>query len=299
MGNESDRLVADYLSRVGDVAQQRRLPADERARLVSGLRGEIDRRRATDAGAAETTETAVRGILGALGTPDEVVDRAGESPETPREPEPQPEPKVVAEPVAPPLAPVPGPRKGPEEPDWWDDAAGTPPGFVGGVEAPELFVPPAPEEDDPDPEPAGKAGRARRLARFLLRRRPAPAALVETEGAGAPARRVAPFVLLAALLLLGGAAFGSLLALAGGWVLAYGSRRLTPGEIRTAVFVLPGLSAAGGAVWLWGRVEGRWGEAVAEGGEAMSAAIATTWPWSLRCAAISSALFLLTRTRRA
>ncbi|CAM5299436.1 hypothetical protein STANM309S_04291 [Streptomyces tanashiensis] len=51
-------------------------------------------------------------------------------------------------------------------------------------------------------------------------------------------------------------------------------------------------------VWLWGRVEGRWGEAVAPGGEAMGAAVSETWPWVLRGAAIASALFLLWRSRR-
>ena len=50
MGIESDQLVYDYLSRVGDLAQQRQLPSATRMRLVSGLRDEIDRRRAKVAG---------------------------------------------------------------------------------------------------------------------------------------------------------------------------------------------------------------------------------------------------------
>ncbi|WP_086832117.1 hypothetical protein [Streptomyces sp. NRRL B-24572] len=121
----------------------------------------------------------------------------------------------------------------------------------------------------------------------------------ETEGAApARARLANPFVLLAALLLLGGAVFGSLVALAAGWLLAYASRRLTPAEVKGAVLVIPGLSAATGILWLWGRVQGRWGEAVAPGGEAMGAAISETWPWVLRGAAIASALFLLWRSRK-
>ncbi|GAP50816.1 hypothetical protein [Streptomyces azureus] len=44
MGIESDQVVYEYLSRVGDVAQQRQLPSAARMRLVSELRGEIDRR---------------------------------------------------------------------------------------------------------------------------------------------------------------------------------------------------------------------------------------------------------------
>ncbi|MEV6248699.1 hypothetical protein AB0M38_21190 [Streptomyces sp. NPDC051742] len=296
MGIESDQLVYDYLSRVGDLAQQRQLPASDRMKLVSTLRNEIDRRRATH---GEESPSAVRGILGALGTPDEVVERA--------------------DPGASGL--VPEPRKG-EEPDtapsddsrvtdWWraDEADGVP-GFVGGVERPDLFSPPPPEKDEEDEQPEPAPGKRRRLARIIrLRRRPGPGAeaeataepAAEPETAPAPRPRLRlsnPFVLLAALLLLGGAAFSSLIALAAGWLLAYGSRRLTPGEVKAAVLVIPGAAAASGAVWLWGRVEGRWGAEVAAGGEALGAAISETWPWVLRGAAIASALFLLWRSRR-
>ncbi|MFD3534442.1 hypothetical protein [Streptomyces sp. NPDC058664] len=298
MGIESDQLVYDYLSRVGDVAQQRQLPASDRMRLVSTLRNEIDRRRATH---GEESPSAVRGILGALGTPDEVVERAGGSGAPPPAlPKPREE--------------EPGPRTA--EPEWWrtettdatdaadaaeaidaTDVAGGLTGFVGGIERPDLFTPPAPEAaeegtgagDDPAPV------KRRRLARVLARRRrPEPEAAAPVSRP----RLANPFVLLAALLLLGGAVFSSLAALAAGWLLAYASRRLTPGEVKTAVLVIPGLAAASGAVWLWGRVEGRWGTPVGAGGEAMGAAISETWPWTLRGAAIASALFLLWRTRR-
>lgn len=404
MGIESDRLVYDYLSRVGDLAQQRRLPAGDRMRLVSGLRDEIDRRRATD---GEESPAAVRGILGSLGTPDEVVDRAGPSDSTPV-PEPRPprsrllRPRAAtsdksANPRPAPGASAPGQpdgRKGaapgaarsarpgtadpegrsgtpgragagpggaapgaagPGEPgrrtrgragagsgasrpaipaqddrgpdgrgpagpgsggagtaapsaDWWRTDPDAPSdedgffGFVGGIERPDLFTPPAPEEDEEETaEEQPPPGKARRLAR-VLRRRKAPEARPEPEAEpeAAPARpRLAnPFVLLAALLLLGGAVFGSLVALAAGWLLAYASRRLTPGEVKGAVLVIPGLSAAAGIAWLWGRAQGRWGEAIAPGGEAMGAAISETWPWVLRGAATASALFLLWRSRR-
>ncbi|MCZ0980699.1 hypothetical protein O1L60_21625 [Streptomyces diastatochromogenes] len=122
--------------------------------------------------------------------------------------------------------------------------------------------------------------------------------MAEPEAAPARPRLANPFVLLAALLLLGGAVFSSLIALAAGWLLAYASRRLTPGEIKGAVLVIPGLSAAAGIAWLWGRAQGRWGEAIAPGGEAMGTAISETWPWTLRAAATASALFLLWRSRR-
>ncbi|WP_329621934.1 hypothetical protein OG357_16880 [Streptomyces sp. NBC_01255] len=341
MGIESDQLVYDYLSRVGDLAQQRQLPENDRARLVSTLRNEIDRRRSTY---GEESPAAVRGILGALGTPDEVVERAEDGPggpggargaggtarpggapvPSPRSAKAKPA-KSVKPTVKPSVKPSPPPasvspprdgvRDGDLDPDWWRtdathatdiDVTEGLPGFVGGIERPDLFEPPAPEADDEEFDDEEDApGRWRRLARVVLRRKTAPApdpdeALEEPEADPAPARpRLAnPFVLLAALLLLGGAVFGSLVALAAGWLLAYASRRLTPGEVKGAVLVVPGLAAATGVVWLWGRVEGRWGEAVAPGGPAMSAAIAETWPWVLRGAAIASALFLLWRSRK-
>ncbi|MFJ7960981.1 hypothetical protein ACIQ62_32285 [Streptomyces sp. NPDC096319] len=289
---ESDQLVDAYLSRVGDLAQQRQLPPSERLQLVSGLRDEIDRRRATH---GEESPEAVRGILGALGTPDEVVDDVVDR---------------VDPPGASAPAPIPAQGGGADRAvaDWWRTDADDPTdddgflGFVGGIERPDLFAPPpAPEEEEEDAAEEPPRGKARRLARVLLRRKaPAVAETTDETEPAAPARaRLAnPFVLLAALLLLGGAVLGSLVALAAGWLLAYGSRRLTPGEIKGAVLVIPGLSAAAGIVWLWGRVEGRWGEAVAPGGEAMGAAVSETWPWTLRGAAIASALFLLWRSRR-
>ncbi|MER6097763.1 hypothetical protein ABT154_18270 [Streptomyces sp. NPDC001728] len=404
MGIESDQLVYDYLSRVGDLAQQRRLPASERMRLVSALRNEIDRRRATH---GEESPSAVRGILGALGTPDEVVERAeGPGAATPRAARDNREDREDREeggappPGASRTAAVPKPRKegrqgrapgwlpgsrrtregtgagsgsgsgsrgsktasgksasgksvpgrslfgkpraggrteaeaprldttgsaAPHTPDtaldgdgllddtsdWWqqEDPTEGLPGFVGGVQRPDLFVEPLPEEEDEDEEEGEEAwdedpapGKRRRLARILLRRKAAaPEAAAEPEFDTAPVSRLrlgSPFVLLAALLLLGGALFGSLVALAAGWLLAYASRRLTPGEAKTTVLVIPGLAAASGVLWLWGRVGGRWGDPVAAGGEAMGAAVSETWPWVLRGAAVASALFLLWRARR-
>ncbi|MYS07272.1 hypothetical protein GTW71_12680 [Streptomyces sp. SID6041] len=383
MGIESDQLVYDYLSRVGDLAQQRQLPASDRMRLVSTLRNEIDRRRATH---GEETPSAVRGILGALGTPDEVVERAGgsgasqESPGETRKPEGKPVPeRPVPKPrrgergereereereerrigwipggrrsreakapeapqgrpgatTTPKPFPKPTPKPAPKpapgadavgpldlsglagadhgmEGDWWQvDAAAGLPGFVGGVERPDLFREPVAEEDEhekradedrPDEEDTpGPASGRRRLSGLLRRRTGQAQPVADGELVAAPAARLrlsSPFVLLAALLLLGGAVFGSLVALAAGWLIAYASRRLTPGEVKGAVLVIPGLAAASGVGWLWGRVEGRWGEPVAAGGEAMGAAVAETWPWVLRGAAVASALFLLWRTRK-
>ncbi|MCX2180856.1 hypothetical protein KV205_09985 [Streptomyces sp. SKN60] len=264
MGIENDRLVFDYLSRIGDLAQQRQLPAAERRELVSGLRDEIERRRAVRG-------EGVRGILGDLGTPDEVVGRVAPVPSAP--------------PVEAPDAEVPSPRAA----DWWDGAAadaadptGKVAGFMGGVEIPELLKPP-PEEDEDDeesgeapeePEEAEEAPEAKRKFRLP--------------------RFGSPLLLASALLLLAGAALGSVPPVAAGWLLAYLSR-----ERRIAALTLPGLVAAGGAIWLWGRVEGRWGAPIAPGEAAMGAALSTTWPWTLRTAAILSALYLLWRARRA
>ncbi|MFI8371107.1 hypothetical protein [Streptomyces sp. NPDC085466] len=352
MGIESDRMVFDYLSEVGDLAQQRHLPPGERSALVAGLRDEIDRRRAGD---GEESPGAVRGILGDLGTPDEVVRRAAPwwsaratSPENaPSSGEQQSaKPRSGKRSSGKPSSENPGSGKQPSAATaavpaprgWWqggpdggdatapglaggtdgedalapgfaggtDDGDTIAPGFVGGIEAPELFRPPdpeapdpeAPEPDAPDSAPPPPPGRLALLARLLRRRRPQ-----EPEPSAEPAlepddrRRLAhPFLLLAALLLIAGAAFGWLLALAVGWLIAYGSRRLTPGQTKTAVFVLPGLAAAGGIAWLWGRVEGRWGAPVAQ--DAMGAAVAETWPWTLRAAALLSALYLTLRARR-
>jgi len=70
VGVESDQLVFDYLSRVGDLAQTA-LPAAQRMQLVAQLRNNIERER----GGSDST-AAVRRILGRIGTPDEVVEAA-------------------------------------------------------------------------------------------------------------------------------------------------------------------------------------------------------------------------------
>ncbi|GAA3392662.1 hypothetical protein [Streptomyces roseoviridis] len=296
-GIENDRLVFDYLSRVGDLAQQRQVPAAERRELVAGLRDEIERRRAVRG-------EGVSGILGELGTPDEVVDRV--APGTGSGPADPAVPGAPADPAVPGAA-VPGPRAPEAEPDrgrgagagaasdWWrtdgTDALGTVevPGFVGGVEIPELLKPPPADED----EDGGRDGDGDEGAE-------APEA-VDGEGgrSGRPGgvrglRLGSPLLLVSALLLLAGAAFGWLLPLAAGWLLAYASR-----ERRGAVLVVPGLAVTAGIVWLWGRVEGRWGAPVGPGEDALGAALAATWPWTLRAAAVASALFLLWRARRA
>ncbi|MFC9845904.1 hypothetical protein ACFWFF_27625 [Streptomyces sp. NPDC060223] len=329
MGIESDQLVYDYLSRVGDLAQQRQVPSATRMRLVSELRNEIDRRRAKATG---DSPAAVRRILDRLGTPDEIVDAAGAG--TPGEAAggtgtwaavptqrqadaPQPRPKGLRRVVPKPRAAEPDPLEdapspphlasaeelgdSATQPDWWrvDSSVFGPgesvPGFVGGVEIPEILKPP-PEKGEEKvggavPEAEGKA---------------AVPDDVDVPVAEAPRRRLLrlprlggwsnPLLLLAAALLVAGAVLGNWFALVLGWVIAYASRRLTPAEVKGAVLVLPGLAATAGVVWLWGRMNGRWGEPILEGH--LNEAITQTWPWVVRGAAVGSALYLVWRSQR-
>ncbi|MFI9171855.1 hypothetical protein [Streptomyces lincolnensis] len=357
MGIESDQVVYEYLSRVGDVAQQRQLPSSARMRLVSELRGEIDRRRSR---APVDSPAAVRRIIARLGSPDEVVaaagdgtrpaaaaeepavavpvQRDGQNEETGRSRRLRravPRPRAAQAPAAP--APDPEPVSPPHfasvdelgdpatQPDWWrvDDSpfgvGDSVPGFVGGVEIPELLRPPPVKETEKEEAAAdkeaaappavekapGKAGKTW-WKPGTVTGKPAPAA---DAVADAPTRRrrlplrVAggtgwsnPFLLLAAALLVVGAVLGNWIALVLGWAIAYASRRLSDAETKWAVVILPSLSVAAGVLWLWGRTEGRWGEPIAEGH--MNAAIGETWPWVVRGAAVTSALFLVWRSQR-
>ncbi|MFJ8645880.1 hypothetical protein ACIRNI_07130 [Streptomyces sp. NPDC093546] len=298
MGIESDQLVFDYLSRVGDLAQRQQLPSQARMRLVASLRGEIEQRRAKSDG-----PEAVRRILTRLGTPDEVVAAAssGQLSVPPQRTAAAPEPSG-----SPHLAGMDEVGSGDVQPDWWR-VEDVPAGFHGGVEIPEMLKPPpaeapgAPEAPDAHgaTETTEAPAKGRRFPR--LRRRTPPAAAPAPEAvpapAPAPARLRNPFLLLAAVLLLAGAALGSWYPLAGGWLLAYGSRRLSRTEAKWAVMGLPGVVAAGAVVWLWGRTERRWGDPIAQG--AMAEAVSETWPWVVRGAALASALFLIWRSRRA
>ncbi|MFF8016214.1 hypothetical protein [Streptomyces sp. NPDC007929] len=328
MGIESDQVVYEYLSRVGDVAQQRQLSSATRMRLVADLRNEIDKRRAK---ATVDSPAAVRRILTRLGSPDDVVtaaaDGTGAGPHgaapasvpVQREAEPEERAKGVIRRVVPRPRPArsteephPAPSDGPapphlaaghelgdsvHQPDWWRVDSGPfgvgdeVPGFVGGVEVPDLLKPPAPrraEKEKPNAEET------------------APVVEAAAEVTGKDARRRLPrlpstnwsnpLLLIAAGLLVAGAVLGNWFVLLLGWLIAYASRRLTQAETKWAVVILPGLSVAGGLVWLWGRMNDRWGDPIAEGH--MIAAVSETWPWVVRAAAVTSALFLVWRSQR-
>ncbi|MBO4257649.1 hypothetical protein GRC12_27790, partial [Streptomyces griseorubiginosus] len=105
-----------------------------------------------------------------------------------------------------------------------------------------------------------------------------------------------PLLLIAAGLLVVGAILGNWFALLLGWLIAYASRRLTENESKWAVIGMPSVAVAAGIVWLWGRDQGRWGDPIAQGH--MNDAIAQTWPWVVRGAAVLSALFVVWRSQR-
>ncbi|MFF4352174.1 hypothetical protein [Streptomyces sp. NPDC001530] len=350
MGIESDQLVFDYLSRVGDLAQQRQLPSATRMRLVSELRNEIDRRRAK---ATVDSPAAVRRILSRLGTPEEIVAAAGgdagpgtepwAAVPTQRTTEAEPRPKGLRRVVPKPRPAEPEPSENADapspphlasahelgdsaaQPDWWrgdsspfglDDSV---PGFVGGVEIPELLKRPPedrpdeggkpPKEAFPDEEPKPRPKAERKAGRRAGSKADPEAEATAAPEAGAetarpPRRRLLsspsgwsnPLLLIAAALLVAGAVLGNWFALGLGWLIAYASRRLTPAESKWAVFVLPGLAATAGIVWLWGRTNGRWGDPIAKGH--MNDALLETWPWVVRGAAVASALYLVWRSQR-
>ncbi|AEW94783.1 MULTISPECIES: HAAS signaling domain-containing protein [Streptomycetaceae] len=313
MGNDSDRLVFDYLSRVGDLAQTA-LPARARAELVARLRQDIER----DRGAADSPST-VRRVLDRLGSPDEVV--AAAAAERPRErpaPEPPPMPSV---PTAPPAATKPPTPPKPPTPStaeaagdaWWQ---GPPPldPVASGARTNEILAGwtggllPGIEDDDEDDgagrtrdrpgegverteEAAEAPGRARR--RWWPRRAAEPSGVPAARRRGLP---VGPLELLAALALVAGTVTGNWFALAIGWLLAYTTRGLTRIEAKFAALGVPGLVALGTGVWLWGRVTGRWGAPIPHGG--LAPVITGDLPVVIRIAALATAAFLLWRSAR-
>ncbi|RLU87027.1 hypothetical protein CTZ27_24655 [Streptomyces griseocarneus] len=313
MGIESDQLVFDYLSRVGDIAQRTALTSADRMRLVSRLRTEIERRRTTE---GADTPAAVQRILTALGTPDEAVADAGAAgrrtaaprkdsgkvPVQRREDEPA---RGAPSPVF--LEPAPeaaGSGSG-EVSDWWRMAPGpfgaTGPGeavhgFVGGIEIPEILKPPPRQ---PEPDAAAEAVEAAESetaggeaeAEEAVEARPRPSLLRRPDG-----EPVSLLLLLVAGLLIVGAVIGNWFVLVAGWGLAYLTRKLSHTESKWAVMGIPGLAVGGWFGWLWGRAEGRWGAPIPTGG--LGEALADTWPWAIRLAAVTSALFVVWRSRK-
>ncbi|MCX5198679.1 hypothetical protein OOK31_33145 [Streptomyces sp. NBC_00249] len=293
MGIESDQLVYEYLSRVGDLAQRRQLPSGDRMRLVSALRDEIDRRRAKY---EPDTPAAVAKILERIGTPEEVLETRG-----------------PATPVAAPVAAVPMQRRTPEnvpphlagldelgpsggaEPDWWrvgPGGSGKGPqveGFAGGIEIPDLFKEPAEPEPEADPAPSAPAGS--RILRFLRARREKKAGAAAAAPDAAPRPRPNLLLLLAAAVLVAGAVAGSWMVLGAGWLLGYASRVLGPRERKWVLFGVPGAVFTAAMVWLWTRRESVPDAALGE-------TFHTLWPTLARTSAVALAAYLTLRARR-
>ncbi|MGI5353198.1 hypothetical protein ACQEU8_34205 [Streptomyces sp. CA-250714] len=349
------------------------MSAAERARLVGGLRGEIDRARAAEGGAV--TKAAVQKILNRIGRPEEVVASAngGESPrpatpmpsseapakdggrdagtrKAPRASEPGPAvpslptqrtetPTAAFGASSPHLASLDELGDEDSDPDWWRVdpspfgtgpggtnavAAGEPvPGFVGGIELPEVLKPPPTDEDGnpqtptapgtpaapqgtgqtptaPGAAPAAEAApvpaAAPGLGAALLLRR-----LLRGKGNGqgeGVSRRGGVVEWTAAVLLVAGSVMGSLIPLALGWLAAWWSPKLSRTEAKWAALGMPGVVVGGMAVWLWGRANDRWGEPLAQGSDALREAMSDAFPVLLRVAAIASALYLIWRARR-
>jgi hypothetical protein len=140
--------------------------------------------------------------------------------------------------------------------------------------------------------PAAEVPKRRKGLRGLLR---------PGGGAGGGARaRVrgwgSPVLLLAALLLVAGVVIGSWIPLGLGWLTAYLSRAHTRTQAKIAVFGVPGATALGFGVWIWGRTKGRWGSPIADG--RLGHVIRHDLPIAVRVAAVASALYLVLRARR-
>ncbi|MFE7184952.1 hypothetical protein [Streptomyces erythrochromogenes] len=338
MGIESDHLVYEYLSAVGDLAQRRQLSSGDRMRLVAGLRDEIDRRRAKY---DPDTPAAVRRILDRIGTPEEVLDTLGSrqgaapaaapaepAPAVPSQrapgrlrlpgvppPRPTPEREPEAENVPPHLAGLDelGPSGG-AEPDWWRMTPGTygrgpqVDGFAGGIEIPDLFKE-GPEEDaeEEDGAPPGPPdSRTRTLVRFLRERRRAKAeAAKEAAGeagaqpeAGAAAARPRPN----AFLLLAAAVL-VVGVVSGHWLLLVVGWLLPYASrvLRPAERKWAVFGPPG--VVLAGAAVWLWGRTNGKWGETLAddqvgGAVQGMWPWLLRGAALASVAYLVWRARR-
>ncbi|MQY13021.1 hypothetical protein SRB5_31610 [Streptomyces sp. RB5] len=335
MGIEAEQLVLDYLSKVGDLAQQHALPSGDRMRLVTQLRARIDRVRSEE---GATTAAAVRRILDRFGAPGDIVEAAVEDPAsavpdvapeppkptglTARLPRPRsglerkvPRPRREAEVPTPPPATGASPphlagadELGPADPDWWRVDPG--PFGSGGLTAPGGPM--------GDIVPGFTGGieipellRQPRTDEAEKKDRPATP---ETETAApedekekpekptrAPAllpllRTAGPLAVLAIAALLAGAILGEPLAVAAGLLLAYGSRSLSRNEAKWVALWLPATVGAGMLVWLYGRVAGKWGEPLKD--DAFGTAVGDALPWAVRVAAVASALYLLWRARR-
>jgi hypothetical protein len=331
MGIQSDQLVYDYLSRVGDLAQATTLTAAERARLVTTLRQTIDSRRGRDSGSSLRAEkAAMEKILAGIGTPAEVVREAvhGGVPERPAHAggraEPRPGPSVPQQAGPPPVENRPGAEAGSE--DWWRASGswgvpelgpgGVPP--LNGASIGELpgwratyeadFLDPdaeeraarvpeqrQPGEDEEDGDEAETEAAPARPRGFRLRRPAPPAA----EEAVTPARRRSVPLLetLALLVLVAAAVLGLWYLALAGWAVAYVGRRLGVRINHVAGLWLPLAVAVLCGISLYVQAHGQASGHHLTDAQFQAALRSTTALW-LRLASGTSAAFLAWRISR-
>ena len=154
-------------------------------------------------------------------------------------------------------------------------------------------------EPDPgaEPEPVAEVAPAAAPKRWG-RKRPAAAVADAPARRGAMAgRRPSPLLLVASVVLVGGAVTGMALVMLVGWALAYLSRRLGDLTKKFAVLGIPLVTMTGVTLWFWGRSQGKWGVAL-QPGQQVGQQIWGSAPGVLRLAAVLSALFLLVVTMR-
>jgi hypothetical protein len=335
VGYESDKLVYDYLGRVGDLAQAASMSAAERVRLVARVRAEIDSGRSQ---LSKETPATVRRLLKRVGSAEDVV-RAAErgGPEAgaaaaalPGGPHPE-VPVGVAPPVADTASegdPAPSAGASVRTGDWWrlpdESTAAVPdgprvPAMRGPAEADfgvwdriELdFDLEEEEEEDEEEEEEGEAG-ADEDAEEEGADGEADGEPAEEEPAEprrrllrfrrGPSRASGPLLVLealAALLLAAGAVLGLWYLAVLGWFAAYGSVRLGQTMRKFVAIGVPVVTVLGGFAWLWARSTGHWGTALTH--PQFVADFRGMWPVLLRVGAgASSALlaWLIYRQRR-
>jgi hypothetical protein len=162
---------------------------------------------------------------------------------------------------------------------------------------PEPAAVPAPRTADPAPEAAAVPGPRGWFGRGGKAAPAAPAAPGGPAVVPGGVRRPSPLLVVAALLLVAGAATGELLAMLLGWGAAYLSRGLSDFARKFAVLGIPLAGMSASTLWFWGRTKGRWGSPLAEGSP-MNHALWVAAPEVLRVAAVLTAVFLLALTLR-
>ncbi len=223
------------------------------------------------------------------------------APSAPPQPSRPPRPPGPSRPPTP--GPVPGGSSAPRAYAEWDSVH---------IDLSVFGEPVAEPDAGPGPKPSGEPQAGERAPGEPVAGEPQPgepspskpgtpepdAAATAPSRAGLMAgRRPSPLLLLATVVLLGGAVTGLVLVMLVGWALAYLSRRLGDLTRKFAVLGIPLMTMTGLSLWFWGRSQGRWGVAL-QPGQQVGQQVWGAAPGVLRLAAVLSALFLLGVTLR-